>query len=264
VLSTHEAEVFTYAYPHPAVAADIAIFTLRGGRLAILLIRRGEAPFKGRWALPGGFLRPDENLDACARRELVEETAVETALLRQFGVFSDPSRDPRERVISVAYLALLPFDQAVATAGSDASDTRWSLVGELPKLAFDHASIIETAVRSLRSLVQSGDPRPTPGGLRRRDGRAGRQAQLQSQVPGHWPPARDRRDGTRPPPAGQTLCPIRIELGSIGGPPTPPRPAAACWAKSSPRRTTSKIQRAKALRSSDRALGKIRFVPWAM
>jgi 8-oxo-dGTP diphosphatase len=157
VLSTHEDEVFTYPYPHPAVAADIAIFTLRGGRLAILLIRRGGAPFKNSWALPGGFLRPDEDLDACARRELEEETAVETALLRQFGVFSDPRRDPRERVISVAYLALLPSDQAVATAGSDASATRWSLVGELPKLAFDHASIIEAAIRSLRSLVQSGE-----------------------------------------------------------------------------------------------------------
>src|SRR5260221_6079992 len=95
--------MFSYRYPHPAVAADIAVFTLRAARLSILLIRRKADPYAGRWALPGGFLKPYEDLDACAARELVEETGVDAGLLAAFANFSAPDRDPRERVISVAY-----------------------------------------------------------------------------------------------------------------------------------------------------------------
>ena len=139
------------------MATDIAIFTLREGRLALLLIERGETPFLGDWALPGGFLRPKEDLHACARRELYEETGVETPLLRQFGVFSAPDRDPRDRVISVAYLALLSSDRLNPQAGSDAADARWFAVTDLPPLAFDHLQIVDAALAALRSLTEATD-----------------------------------------------------------------------------------------------------------
>jgi 8-oxo-dGTP diphosphatase len=156
-LSTHEVRTYSYEHPHPAVATDIAIFTLEKGRLALMLIRRGAEPYKGRWALPGGFLQPHEDLDTCARRELIEETHVETPLLVQFGVFSAPNRDPRERIISVAYLALLQSDQVIPVAGSDAAAARWFDATDLPSLAFDHAKIVEVALAALRTRLDDTD-----------------------------------------------------------------------------------------------------------
>jgi 8-oxo-dGTP diphosphatase len=144
---------FTYDHPHPAVATDIAIFTVRDRALSVLLIRRAGQPFAGWWALPGGFLGPDEDLDSCARRELVEETGVDAPVLFSFGNFSDPKRDPRERVISVAYLALLPSGVPLA-AGSDAAEAQWFGMGELPQLAFDHGKILEAALRALRARAR--------------------------------------------------------------------------------------------------------------
>lgn len=140
---------FTYEYPHPAVATDIAVFTLRRGALNVLLIERGGEPFKGAWALPGGFLQPDEELDACARRELREETSVDAEVLIHFANFSAPGRDPRERVISVAYLALLPSDELRLQADTDAAEARWYAVDDLPALAFDHAVILKRALAAL-------------------------------------------------------------------------------------------------------------------
>lgn len=141
---------YTYSRPHPAVAADIAVFTLRDGALSLLLIRRGGEPFKGLWALPGGFLRATEDLDACARRELREETGVDAPVLYPFGAFSAPDRDPRERVVSIAYLALLPSDSLALRAATDAAEVCWRRVDELPPLAFDHASIVAEALADLR------------------------------------------------------------------------------------------------------------------
>ena len=149
-MSTHEQGECVYRYPHPAVAADLAIFGLREGRLMVLLIKRGGEPFMGSWALPGGFLNPEEDLDSCARRELSEETGLEVEYLKQFAIFSAPHRDPRERVISVAYLALVPADRVNPMAGSDAADVTWRYVDELPDLAFDHAQIIQEATAALR------------------------------------------------------------------------------------------------------------------
>lgn len=149
---------FTYEYPHPAVATDIAVFTLRRGALNVLLIERGAEPFRGAWALPGGFLQPDEELDDCARRELQEETSVEAELLIHFGNFSAPGRDPRERVISVAYLALLASDELRLQADTDAAQARWFALDALPALAFDHATILSRALAALGARARQIEP----------------------------------------------------------------------------------------------------------
>jgi 8-oxo-dGTP diphosphatase len=146
---------YSYPYPHPALTTDIAVFTLREGRLCVLLIERAEEPYAGAWALPGGFLRMDETLDACARRELLEETGVEASILFPFANYSEPDRDPRERVISAAYLALMPFDQMSPRADSDAAAFQWAPLDGLPQLAFDHADIVDGAQKALRSRCEA-------------------------------------------------------------------------------------------------------------
>jgi len=149
---------YTYEYPHPAVATDIAVFTLRRGALNVLLIERGAEPYRGAWALPGGFLQPDEELDQCARRELLEETGVDADLLLHFANFSAPERDPRERVISVAYLALLPSDELRLEASTDAAQARWFAVDSLPLLAFDHGEILRRALEVLGARARQVSP----------------------------------------------------------------------------------------------------------
>ena len=149
--------IYSYPYPHPALTTDIAVFTLREGRLCVLLIERAEEPYAGSWALPGGFLRMEETLDACARRELMEETGVEASVLFPFANYSEPGRDPRERVISAAYLALMPFDQMSPRADSDAAAVRWAYLDDLPPLAFDHADIVDGAQSALRSRCEAFD-----------------------------------------------------------------------------------------------------------
>lgn len=149
--------MFQYQYPHPAVATDIAIFTLREGRLSLLLVKRRDAPYAGRWALPGGFLKMDEDLDSCARRELREETNVDAEVLEHFGNFSSPERDPRQRVISIAYFALVDSKEINLRAATDAADARWWEVEKLPArkmLAFDHEQIIREALNALRSCAE--------------------------------------------------------------------------------------------------------------
>ena len=133
-----------------AVATDSAVFSIRSGRLVVLLIKRGIDPFKGRWALPGGFVSADESLDAGARRELAEEASLSGVYLEQLASFGAPDRDPRGRVVAVAYLGLLRIDAQTPEAGSDASETRWHDVDALPKLAFDHAEVIALARQRLR------------------------------------------------------------------------------------------------------------------
>ncbi len=141
---------FSYPYPHPAVTADVVVFTIRDGRLSILLIRRANPPYQGDWALPGGFLDIDEDLDACAARELAEETGISGVYLEQLYTFGATHRDPRERVISVTYYALVPQD-ALATprAASDAAEVGWHAFDDLTSLAFDHTEIAEMAHRRL-------------------------------------------------------------------------------------------------------------------
>jgi 8-oxo-dGTP diphosphatase len=138
-----------YDYPRPAVTADICLFTVVDDDLKILLVRRGEEPFKGSWALPGGFVRETETLDQCAARELEEETGVAGAHLEAFATFSDPKRDPRYRVITAAYFALVPATDHVLQSGSDADDAKWHSMARLPKLAFDHRNIIRAGRQAL-------------------------------------------------------------------------------------------------------------------
>ena len=138
---------YTYEFPHPAVTVDVVVFTTRDDDLKVLLIRRGREPFKDIWALPGGIIDIDEGLEQAARRELKEETGVDVVDLQQVGAFGDPDRDPRERVITVAYYAMIPFDQLRVEASSDASDAKLFSVNDLPELACDHALILQRAVR---------------------------------------------------------------------------------------------------------------------
>lgn len=140
-------------YHYPAVTADVIIFTLRDNDLQVLLVQRKHPPFEGRWAIPGGFVSKDESLEAAARRELKEETGVHDLYLEQLFTFGDPKRDPRGRVITVSYFALVPAPLAVK-AGSDASNARWWPVNKLPALAFDHARILNYALQRLRYKLE--------------------------------------------------------------------------------------------------------------
>lgn len=142
---------YHYKYPHPSVTTDCVIFGFDGTRLNVLLIERGIEPYRGRWAFPGGFLKMDEDAEAGAKRELMEETGLETAYIRQFHTFSAPDRDPRERVISIAYYALVRISEV--KAGDDAAKAQWHSIDKVPALAFDHDLILRMATSELRRQI---------------------------------------------------------------------------------------------------------------
>lgn len=142
---------YSYKYPHPSVTTDCVIFGFDGVKLKVLLVERGMAPYKGRWAFPGGFLNMDESAEEGALRELKEETGLEGAYIRQFHTFSAPQRDPRERVITIAYYALVRMQEV--KGGDDASDARWFALDEVPPLAFDHDQILRKAEKTLRQQI---------------------------------------------------------------------------------------------------------------
>lgn len=148
---------YCYDYPRPAVATDVVILRLDAGALRVLLVRRGGDPFRGLWALPGGFLQETEDLDACARRETEEETGVRPGRILQFANFSHPGRDPRGRVISVAYLALMRPEDVRLEAGTDASEAAWRALDDARGLAFDHDLILGAALGRLAAEVRA-DP----------------------------------------------------------------------------------------------------------
>lgn len=142
---------YCYKYPHPAVTTDCVIFGFNGERLQVLLIERGIEPYKGRWAFPGGFLKMDETAEEGALRELKEETGLENAYIQQLHTFSDPNRDPRERVITIAYYALVRIQEV--KGGDDAAAARWFPLDEIPPLAFDHDYILRMATQRLREQI---------------------------------------------------------------------------------------------------------------
>ena len=139
---------YQYKYEHPAVTTDCVIFTYEDWKLKVLLVKRGGEPYKGEWALPGGFLRGDETAREGALRELKEETALEASAIGELGVFSKPDRDPRERVITIAFYALVKPSKV--QGGDDADEAAWFPIDDLPQLAFDHADIIHSALERLK------------------------------------------------------------------------------------------------------------------
>ena len=142
---------YCYKYPHPSVTTDCVIFGFDGTKLRVLLIERGIEPFKGKWALPGGFLRMDEDAETGALRELKEETGLDAAYIKQFHTFTTPNRDPRERVITIAYYALVRLQEV--TGGDDAARAEWYALDKVPALAFDHDQILRMASYELKRQI---------------------------------------------------------------------------------------------------------------
>jgi 8-oxo-dGTP diphosphatase len=146
--------MFSYKCPRPALTVDCVVFGFDDGELKVLLIERGLEPFKGRWALPGGFVKVDETVDDAARRELEEEAGLKNVFLEQLYTFGTVNRDPRERVVSVAHYALVKLSEHEAKAATDAANARWFPVSKVPKLAFDHAEILAMALARLKAKVR--------------------------------------------------------------------------------------------------------------
>ncbi len=146
-------------YPPFAVTVDLVVFTVRDDALKVLAVRRGEPPFQGRWALPGGFVRPDENLDSGAQRELSEETGLKRGVvhLEQLASYGEPDRDPRMRTVTVAYLAFAP-DLPTPLPGGDAAAAEWLRVDRILRtkggLAFDHDRILRDGLERARAKLE--------------------------------------------------------------------------------------------------------------
>ena len=143
----------TYEYPRPALTVDCVVFGLDDEDLKVMLIQRGLPPFEGEWALPGGFVRVEETVDEAARRELEEETGLSKVFLEQLYTFNAVDRDPRERVVSVAYYALVNLGDHRVQVATDAREAAWFPVDDVPSLAFDHAEILGAALERLRGKL---------------------------------------------------------------------------------------------------------------
>lgn len=148
------ADLHSYQYPRPALAVDCVVFGLDVSDLKVLLIQRRLEPFQHAWALPGGFVHIDETIDAAARRELAEEAGVTDVYLEQLYTFGALQRDPRERVVTVAYYALAKLSDHRIRAATDAIGVGWFGLDDLPTLAFDHSEILTTATQRLRGKVR--------------------------------------------------------------------------------------------------------------
>jgi 8-oxo-dGTP diphosphatase len=156
---------YCYDYPRPAVTVDIVLLRRSARRLEVLLIKRAREPFKGLFALPGGFIDPDESLEQAAARELCEETGLSEVTLRQLKAYSDPSRDPRGHTVSVAFLGKVRKDQRIE-AGDDASAADWYSATRPPRLAFDHGQILKEALNAARRKGPQRTARTKKGGVR--------------------------------------------------------------------------------------------------
>ena len=142
---------YTYPFPRPSVTTDCVIFGYDGKDLKLLLVERGIPPFKGMWALPGGYLQMDEDAIDGAKRELFEETGLRDAYIEQFRTFSAVDRDPRGRVITIAHLALVRISEV--KGGDDAAKAQWFPLKDVPQLAFDHDMILREAMKALRQKI---------------------------------------------------------------------------------------------------------------
>ncbi|HAK31136.1 MULTISPECIES: NUDIX hydrolase [Sphingobacterium] len=145
---------YTYDYPRPAVTVDCVIFGFDKNQLKVLLTKRAIEPFLGKWAFPGGFIQEDENADDCALRKLQEEAGLKDIFLEQLYTFSNLARDPRGRVISIAYYALVRPDAYTLEAGVDIDAVQWFGIDEKLDLAFDHKQILNTAIQRLRGKIR--------------------------------------------------------------------------------------------------------------
>lgn len=142
---------FCYKYPHPAVTCDCVIFGFDGVQLKTLLIERGQEPYLGRWALPGGFMKIDETAEECTLRELQEETGLKNVEICQFNTYSAIDRDPRERVITISFFALVKLSDVIG--GDDARSAKWYAFDQIPPLAFDHDRILRDALHKLKETI---------------------------------------------------------------------------------------------------------------
>lgn len=145
---------YTYQYPHPAVTVDCIIFGFDGQNLKVMLVQRKSEPFAKMWALPGAFVDETESLESCAERVLLKECNISGVYLEQLFTFGSPSRDPRERVISVAYMGLVKTADFELIAGNDELQIEWRDVEEIPDLAFDHQQILRTAIDRIRGKIR--------------------------------------------------------------------------------------------------------------
>ena len=145
---------YTYKYPRPAVTADCIVIT-KEAEPKVLLIERGDEPFKGCWAFPGGFMNMDETTEQCAIRELEEETGLKVSEVHQIGAYSKVDRDPRGRTVTVAYLAIMDAPMDVS-GQDDAAKAQWFLLSALPELAFDHDEIMHDAIKKYKEIVNDG------------------------------------------------------------------------------------------------------------
>ncbi len=143
---------YQYKYPHPSVTTDNVIFGFDGQTVKVLLIERGGEPYKGYWAFPGGFLEMDESAEEGARRELMEETGLTTGVVRQFHAFSAPDRDPRERVLTIAFYSLVRMSEVKGM--DDARRAEWFPLTEMPRLAFDHEEMLRVALEEVGKEIR--------------------------------------------------------------------------------------------------------------
>jgi 8-oxo-dGTP diphosphatase len=137
-------------FEQPSVTTDLVVFTIKNNSLKVLLVKRDVEPFKNKWALPGGFVRIDESLEDSAKRELFEETGVKNVYLEQLYSFGNPERDPRGRIITISYFALINSNEIKLKASTDVSEAKWFSVSKIPSLAFDHKEILDYAIKRLK------------------------------------------------------------------------------------------------------------------
>jgi 8-oxo-dGTP diphosphatase len=140
-------------FESPGVTVDLVLFTVNENHLKVMLVKRAEEPFRNDWSLPGGFIKVGESLDDAAQRVLIEKAAVSDVYMEQLYTFGEPKRDPRSRVITVAYIALIPWQSLPQPESDKVTDLTWLPVDHLPKLAFDHKEIVNYAVKRLRAKV---------------------------------------------------------------------------------------------------------------